>query len=47
MDNKYPNDKGTLKIYSKRVRSAMGLGIHHGLSLDIPDHKYYIIAEWG
>lgn len=43
MDKKYPNDIGTLKIYSKRVKSALGLG----LVLDISDHSYYIIAEWG
>jgi len=40
------NKKGTLGVRSCRVKSALGLGVHHGLVLDIPSADKYIVHEW-
>ena len=39
-------DKGTVTVRSKRIKKALGLGVHHAITVEIGDGNWRVF-EWG
>ena len=39
--------KGAVKVWSCRVKRALGLGVHHGIVVHVPSLDKFVVYEWG
>lgn len=40
------SDRGTVKVRSGRVKTALGLGVHHCIYVDVPNSDKWVVHEW-
>lgn len=38
--------KGTVKVRSCRVKTALGLAVHHGIYVEVPGKDKWVVHEW-